>query len=311
MMRFQKAKLSMLTFLFAPASPLPLAFLRISVATILLVQAMFLAPHLGELYGSSSLLTGISNNLSTPWLNVPAWITLMSRLGISESLALTGLSVIYLFSLTTLLLGWKTHLAAFLVFLTHMIFMNDQPTAYGTDFFAHVALFFLIWVPSGATLSLDSLFKPGRATPSGEARLGLRVFQIYLCIAYLASGLEKMLGEQWLNGEAIWRSLMLPSLGQFSMDWLSQFPVLAKLAGWGTLVVETLYPVFIWPKKTRGLWVILTVMLHVGIAVFLGLWLFSALMIVLNLGAFGLTLRSPRLRYPQASKAREPLPFFG
>jgi hypothetical protein len=52
------------------------------------------------------------------------------------------------------------------------------------------------------------------------------------------------------------------------------------LAGLGTLVIETFYPIFVWPRRTRTLWALATISLHVGIAVFMGLVSFSAMMAV-------------------------------
>jgi hypothetical protein len=111
--------------------------------------------------------------------------------------------------------------------------------------------------------------------------------QIQLCIVYFASGLEKAMGEQWWNGEAIWRSLMLPVYNHFDFSWISRFPLLAKLGAWGTLIVEMGYPFFVWSRRTRRFWVAATIALHLGIGLFLGLHTFSALMTVLTLSAFG------------------------
>ena len=47
-----------------------------------------------------------------------------------------------------------------------------------------------------------------------------------------------------------------------------------------------------------------TELLHLGIAIFLGLWLFSGIMIVLNAAAFGESLwRTVRDRMPRARPA--------
>jgi hypothetical protein len=158
---------------------------------------------------------------------------------------------------------------------------------YGVDAFAHVSLFYCLVMPVGAAFSLDR--RAGRAVdaPSATATLSLRVLQLHLCIVYLSSGVEKALGEQWRNGEAIWRSLMLPEYAQFDFSWMAFTPWLAMLVAWGTLAIEIGYAFFIWPRQTRKLWVLATLGLHLGIAVFLGLWLFSSMMMVLTFSAFG------------------------
>jgi hypothetical protein len=121
------------------------------------------------------------------------------------------------------------------------------------------------------------------------ARLGLRVVQIHLCIAYLASGIEKATGSQWRDGEAIWRSLMIVHYPRFDFSWLARYPWFAVVLGWGVLVVEIGYAALIWSRCTRRLWVAAVVALHLGIAVFMGLDVFGALMIVLTVAAFGVS----------------------
>ena|SRR5579872_6727339 len=103
---------------------------------------------------------------------------------------------------------------------------------------------------------------------------------------YLTSGIEKSKGEQWRNGEAIWRAVMQPGRGFLDLSWLADKPWVALALCWATLVVEIGYAFLIWPRRTRILWAGLTIGLHVGIALFLGLWLFSAIMIVFTASAF-------------------------
>src|SRR5262249_53984039 len=99
-------------------------------------------------------------------------------------------------------------------------------------------------------------------------------------------------GEQWRNGEAIWRALEWPTMAFFDFSWLAAVPWLALMICWGTLVVEVGYAFFIWPRRTRKLWLLATVGLHAGIGLTMGLVFFSAVMIVLNVAAFGVSAES-------------------
>src|SRR5206468_8546900 len=110
-----------------------------------------------------------------------------------------------------------------------------------------------------------------------------------LCIMYMASGLEKAMGSQWWNGEAIWIALQQDQFHQVNIDWMANVPFVAKLLCWGTLLVETCYPLAMLWTRTRKYWLAAIVMMHLGIAIFLGLHLFGSLMILLNLSAFGMT----------------------
>src|SRR5439155_11554901 len=104
--------------------------------------------------------------------------------------------------------------------------------------------------------------------------------------AYFASGVEKAVGEQWRSGEAIWQALMQPALGQLDFSWLAAVPWVAQLACWSTLIIEIGYAVLVWPRRTRTPWAVATIGLHVGIAGFMGLVSFSAVMAGLTLSAF-------------------------
>jgi hypothetical protein len=115
----------------------------------------------------------------------------------------------------------------------------------------------------------------------------LKLLQVHLSIVYLFSGLEKALGFNWWNGESIWRALH-NEFGLIDLAYIDSIPSpwIFIVAGWMTIVTELLYPLFINLKKTRVLWVSLTIGMHCSIIVFLGLFHFGAIMILFNLAAY-------------------------
>lgn len=276
-------------FFFAPASPLPLGILRILIASVLLIQAALIAPHFYELYGADGIFQGplqiyFSSDTVPGVVSFARW---MDAFGMSEPNALRLLGAIYVASLVFFLLGLATRLSSVLVWFTHLLIGGAHVTSYGVDQFAHFLLFYFTWMPMGHALSLDKLWGRVSGKPTAWARFSLRVLQVHLAIAYLASGIDKSFGDQWWNGEAIWRSLMQPIYMHFDMAWVASVPWLAKIFSWGTLLVEIGYPFFIFPTRTRKLWVLLTVSMHFGIGLFLGLHTFAALMAFLTLCLFG------------------------
>ncbi|WP_437324307.1 hypothetical protein [Sorangium sp. So ce381] len=301
-------------FALAPASAAPLAALRIGLAAVLLTQAALVAPLLFDLYGPAGILQDPLRDAFTP-RELPGigWLTeLLAPLGIGEAPILVGTGAVYALSLAALLCGFRTRAAALLAWSTHrMLMVTADPTVYGADVFANIFLFYLVWVPSGAALSFDRRGHGSRRAlacapdePTPAARLGLRVVQLHLCVAYLASGLEKAAGQAWWNGEAIWRSVMLPEYRQLDFSWLASHPWVAQAAGWSVLAVELGYAFLIWPRLTRRAVVVATSLLHLGIAAFMGLGVFGAIMPVLTLAAFGVPaeprLPSPRPALPRA-----------
>ncbi|AUX41569.1 hypothetical protein SOCE26_029900 [Sorangium cellulosum] len=288
----ERAWLSIHHFAFAPASAAPLAALRIGLASVLLLQAAMVAPSLLELYGRSGILQGPLHDVfaRSDLLRVGWLIDRLAPLGIGEESVVIGVGALYALALVALLVGWRARAAAALAWLTHfMLMMTAESTNYGVDNYANIFLFYLIWMPAGAALSLDR--RRGRVPegPPATTRLSLRVVQLHLCISYLASGLSKASGEQWWNGEAVWRSIMLPEYRQADFSWLAQHPWIPMIAGWFVILVEAGYTFLIWPRRTRRLWVAATLALHAGIAVFMGLVVFGAIMAVFTVAAFGVS----------------------
>jgi Vitamin K-dependent gamma-carboxylase len=299
-------------FVSRPASPRPLAVLRIGLAAVLLAQAYTLAGSLLELYGSLGFVQWSVDPLGSLG-GVPrvGWLVdALAPYGVSDVTVVRGVFLAYVGSLACLLLGWHTRVAAVLAWLTHtMLKTSGNTSIYGVDEFAHIALFYCVFMPVGHALSLDRLAGRVRGEPSAAARLALRVLQLHLCVAYVSSGIHKAVGEQWWDGEAVWRSLMRPDLGQFDMAWLADAPWVAMLACWGTLLVELGYPLLVWPRWWRKLGALATIGLHVGIAVGLGLVSFAAVMIVLNVAAF--LVRAEPAAEPQTSPATRTCPVPG
>lgn len=285
------------SFFFQPALPYPLAGLRIFSSVVLLLQAFLVAPLFFELYGEKAILQGpISAYFAPPIPHITSVGPFLISLGLTETQALLSLGILYSLSLLGLLVGWKTRFMAVVAWFTHLVLAQGHSTSYGVDSFANVALFYLICIPSGKAWSLDARKGDG---PVAEPlnRLALRTVQLHLTMTYVATGLAKTAGVQWWNGEAIWRSVMLPVYSQVSLEWLASFPWICMLAGWGTLIIEIGYPLLIFPRRTRKLWVALVLSLHVGIALFLGLQIFGLFMCALTASLFGV---SPELRDEKA-----------
>ena len=58
-------------------------------------------------------------------------------------------------------------------------------------------------------------------------------------------------------------------------------------------LIEIGYPIFIWMKNTRFLWLACILAMHAAIGLMMGMYLFALVMIVLNLAAFGVGIGVP------------------
>lgn len=276
-------------FVAAPASPWPLATFRIGLAIVLLVQAGWIAGSLYDLHGPGGL---IQWSVSDRWIpiGVPRlrWFAeALGPFGLEAATVVQLFFFVYVASLACLMIGWHTRIAAIAAWFTHLTLkMSASASVYGVDHFANISLFYAMWMPLAGAASVDRSAGRCSGEPSAAARLGLRVLQIHLCIVYFASGIEKASGEGWWTGAVIWDSVMRPDLTVFNLTWLARAEWVTVAVAWGTLIVEIGYPIYVWPRLTRRAWALATVGMHVGIAIFLGLWAFSGIMIVLNTAAF-------------------------
>jgi hypothetical protein len=125
--------------------------------------------------------------------------------------------------------------------------------------------------------------------PKNPQLLGFwrRVLQLHLCIIYFFSGLTKCLGSGWWDGSNIWRALIRPPFNIIDPEILVQGKLVFPIVGIVICLLETGYPFFIWNNKTRSIWLIGICGMHILIGLAMGMWLFSLVMIVLNMAAFG------------------------
>ncbi len=211
-----------------------------------------------------------------------------AHLGLSESGSLSLLWWCLFFAGLSLLFGLLCRPAAIAAWFLYLCSVKSGTLfAYGVDNFTTIGLFYLMIAPLPDAWSLD--WKLRKRRPAQPARLGFhrRVLQLHLCIIYLYGGLSKSLGADWWNGTSIWRALTRPPFDVLSPELLVRMEYLFPAAGILVCLLETGYPLFIWQRRTRPVWLSGILLMHLGIGLTMGLYLFAFIMIVLNLSAFG------------------------
>lgn len=189
--------------------------------------------------------------------------------------------VVGIFCRSAAIAAWFLHLSAI---------KSSALLSYGVDNFTSIGLFYLLLSPLPDHLALDSRW---RKWPPKNAQLQSfwqRVLQLHLCVIYFFSGLTKLLGSGWWNGESLWRALTRPPFDMVPSEVLIHGRYLFIPLGLGICLLETSYPIFIWPRRTRLIWLVGIIAMHGAIAVLMGLYLFGLIMAVLNVAAFGIDL---------------------
>ncbi len=108
--------------------------------------------------------------------------------------------------------------------------------------------------------------------------LVFRMNQLQICLIYFVSSIYKFDSNSWMSGLALNELMSNPVYNLFYP--MQILPIWSKLAVYFILVYQLFFPFFIWIKKAKGTLVIIGVAIHLGIMLMLGLFFFSAVMII-------------------------------
>ncbi len=273
-----------------PESSTYVGWFRIVVAVFCLWKAWVFRMAIIELYGQYGYIQWAITRS-----NIPYWLPHLGNLwrvlapyGVSADQTVHLVLVVHVLSLLAMLSGLFSRPMAFLAWCTDFLLMHaGGGLLYGMDYFTHIALFYCIIAPTSDNLSLISAIRTKGANHSTSAGVTRKMLQFQMSIVYLSSGIEKAMGIDWWTGESIWRALTLPIFSTVDVSWLSRFPWIPCFVGWSVLLIECGYGFAMYYRRTQKVWLFLTIGMHLGIGFMMGMWLFAAIMIILNCGAFG------------------------
>jgi len=290
-------------FLSEAAAYEPLALLRIGSAAVALGQALVVWRHRDMLLGEHGLVPWeITATYVDPWLPTLADVaSAIAFTGLSASAVVAAMLLLHMAGALFMLVGLHTRAAVIFAWATYLpLHHSGFFFTYGIGDIVLVALFYSMFMPVGRAWAFDSRLRPRPPRAGGDAAWSVLVLRIHVSVMYLGAGVSKLVGVHWWDGEAIWRALSLPQFQQFDPTPLAAFPLVLQAAAIGVTFTQLLYPFVVW-TRARVVIVVACELIHLGIAIFLGLWLFSAMMMVLNAAAFGESVwRALRRHQPAA-----------
>jgi hypothetical protein len=287
-----------------PISLYAASVLRIGYGLCYLVFLLRELPHRDEIWGPDSPWTpALANRLfdQTGWFS---FLTLSNSMVYFDLCYAAALVVCALF-----LLGWRTRATSVLFalvvasFHARAIFMTD-----GGDNLILLMALYLTATACGRRWSLDARRTAHRSRTGGPGRGALRrttsdlwsqcnlarehlvttlhncgmfIICAQVCLLYGSAGLYKVQGTSWQSGTALHYVVNLdlfrpwPALSAL----LDSYPLLLAAAGYLTVLIQVAFPFALFSRLKYVVLVMLLTM-HLGIAVLLGLPLFSAAMIV-------------------------------
>ncbi|MGH2666805.1 hypothetical protein [Flavobacterium sp.] len=280
-----------------------LGFFRISIGVMVLLHFLSIISDFDNFFSSQSIVPqDIMAVFHPSWLLTFSKITsFFESVGVAEIAVIFMTKTLFITLCCTIIIGFYSRISAFLLLILQVALLKGSSFfIYGVDFFTSMSLFYLILLPSDAHFSvLRFLFK----TKVREVNFMpvKRMFQIHISMAYFFSGFDKLLGYNWRNGESIWKAINLPYANRdfnFDFSWMADYSSVLIFIGWSTIVIEMLYPIFVWIPKTQKTWMVLTISMHLGIALVLNLYYFSAIMIIWNLTNFYFEKESAPVKLP-------------
>jgi hypothetical protein len=141
---------------------------------------------------------------------------------------------------------------------------------------------------SGGVWSLDHWLAGRKTThvpvlPTLGTNIAVRLLQLHMCVIYLFGGIGKARGGTWWDGQAMWLAFASLEYQSLDMTWMVRYPWVLALLAHITVFWETFYCLLVWPRLTRPLALGLAVLVHLGIAMCLGMKTFGLAMIIGNM----------------------------
>jgi vitamin K-dependent gamma-carboxylase-like protein len=262
-------------FWFEPVSTSTFALFRVAFGALVFLWTVSLSPSLLAFFSKNGILP------EHPTFGTGTW----GMLDVFESdaavvvvyFALLGASVFLTF-------GFKTRLAAFIVFVCLVSLMRRNPWILNSgDLFVRVLSFYMLFMPAAAAISVDRWLRARRNFWEFPAKpvWPLRLVQIQVSILYLSAVWDKVRGTTWNDGTAVSYALRLEDLERFPVPgFITDSLLVSNVLTFGTLAVELALGILVWNRKLRP-WVLLAgVSLHLGIDYAVRVGFFSYVVLV-------------------------------
>jgi predicted DCC family thiol-disulfide oxidoreductase YuxK len=281
------------SLLWFPNTPtLPLEIARIGLGAALLVYYGLASPYLLDFWGEAGWMPRAAA-LAYHHLWTTSELNQSIFFYFTASWQLIAFHALFLFCCVAFMLGWRTSWVKWVVLVGAISYDRRNPMlSYGFHQILACILFILCFAPIGRAMSLDRVRAvrtakrenlaatlPPYASPWTGACT--RLIQIQIAVLFFFTGMAKVQGSDWWNGDAIWMTFATVDFyNDFLLDLFARHYWLVNVATYSTIMVQISFPFLIWQQSTRPYMLAAAEVLHIGIAVFLGLFFFSFAMIM-------------------------------
>ncbi|MFC8800755.1 HTTM domain-containing protein [Promicromonospora sp. NPDC057138] len=234
------------------------------------------------------------------WGTGARWTTPLGGHALTSDLALTVGCAVLLLVAALVAVGWRARWTVPLLLAgwTGLTAVNPLIVDQGQNV-ARILLLYLCFADTSARWSLDARRRTSRARRRGSAagaassarsgrgqvrnlvhNAAVLAVGAQICLAYVLSGLFKLLGEEWRDGSAVHYPLLLPQFRPWPAlaDLVAGSEWLVPAVTWGALALQLAFPLLLLQRHLRTAGVAGALAMHVGIAVVMGLPFFSLFM---------------------------------
>lgn len=271
-----------------------------SSSVLRILYGLALLMYFGSSFKDRHYLWGVGSTWVDSQVDRQGWPTVFGLLFPKDNVAsFDAQYLIFLALIVAFIVGWRTKfITPLLAFFYVSLVTNSTVLTNGGDTIIRITLVFLIFADLSQHWSLDALRKKKqlRKDPALAPRVPawfsnpLHNAAIILCgyqimVVYVASGIYKSLGVEWMNGTALYYSMILdvfnvqPLLSQ--LVWQSS--IFVAVGTFLSIWVQLLFPILVLWRPTRAVALVFLLGMHFGIGLFLGLWPFSIPMMALDL----------------------------
>lgn len=256
-------------------------------------NALLVSPDILEIFSGNGLINSAINDkfLHSYEPRISWFVDVFGTIGLSQDTLVMSIFLMYVIALVFIILKKNQIFFSIIACSFKMLLINSSYIfSYGADSF----ILFLLFVNILLNISEKIDKSKGNLLFSFTGRF----VQIQLCIIYFFAGFGKILGNDWMDGNAVWY-IMNTYAPEFLnlFENTTKYPFLYQLFTI-TILVELLYPILIIFKQTRKLTLILIIGIHLGIIVFMKFYTFGLVMILLNIIGFGKTLFRMKVKDP-------------
>lgn len=300
------------------------AAVRILLGLIVLMSLLFNAADRHYLWGVASAWVD-------PAIDAAALPQHFSMLFPKDnSLAFDLTYVLLVVCTVALVAGWQTRIVTPIVLvLWGSLSANSSVLVNSGDTVLRLALLFMVFADTASHWSVDSFLRRRRSRirrlpwPAWVGAIvhntALLLCCVQLLIVYVTSSINKLEDPTWLDGTAVYYALNLERFTSFA--WLNELvsssSVVVHMITWVSLLAQLLLPLCLLWRPSRIVILIVVTGMHLGVALLLGIWAFSTVMIALDLlfirdrtwVTVGACIRAQSAKYwPRMLRRRDALP---